>query len=105
MINTTNNTPINIRAVSIFLKDFSNGENNHYTDEHYNADSELELIEAEKAWDAWHEKTYPSCDNVKLANEAFFIKWELCNTHSRVAFEKGMKAGAKLIMNLLDINR
>ena len=51
---------------------------------------------------SWHSRIF-SPGSIDKANEAHRVIWELVNTSERAAAEKGMKAGAGLIMELLNM--
>ena len=100
MINTnvTSNIPVNVRVIAAFLKDLSPEEANA---EFYSGDTNAQLLKAEKAWDVWFEKSFPCKKSAELANEVADVVIELCRAYEQAAFEKGMKAGARLMLELL----
>ena len=100
MINTSalSNIPASVRLVAALLRNMPLEE---ASTEYYSGDSSKRLLKAEEAWNAWLEKSFPCIKSAKLADEAAGVVIDLCESYEQAAFEKGMKAGARLTMELL----
>jgi len=76
------------------------GDDGNITPGWMSKDTLTELAEAEKAYGAWYERTFGDTDFEK-ANEAFDAIVGLQNATRQLAFEDGMKAGVRLMAELL----
>jgi hypothetical protein len=69
-----------------------------------------EVAEANKAYEEWEEKTFPRESDGQYSNETWQRLDEACNmivqrcsAYRQDAFEKGMQAGGRLMLELLGV--
>jgi len=68
-------------------------------------DTAAEHTKAMTKYDEWYEREFEGESRSRdQANEVRKIIWELVSTAELLAAEKGMKAGARLVMELLGVN-
>ena len=89
-----------VRHIADYLKDFEL-ETELYA-VWLSKNAVAEIAEAEKVWDEYREKVFPNAkESREQINEFDDVVIGVYRSREQAAFEKGMKAGARLMLELL----
>ena len=90
-----------MRNIADLILNSSQQLDDYYINNWLPRDTADEHTKAMTKYDEWYERESRSRDR---ANEAHKIIWGLVSTAELLAAEKGMKTGARLVMELLGVN-